>query len=606
MTEYISNISGYNKWGYTSEGYIIYQKATPKLTTDQPYNQNYGRLLKAYVQIWNKDETELLHEYDMFNPDASTLVADGLSLTMGLQNNSFVFKFFDGEKFIDAKDIRYGKKVKIWASKDSSNLHPMMIGYTTDRVRIGIGPNAREYHITGIGEQARTSQLVALLQRAAKSLGIGGGITTLPDEQMTVSNLYRELYSKTDVRLGGGRAIKDILNLDLSGIDDSVDQFVSSMNEFGKVNEISNKLAELGGVNWRIFFGKLFVEYPKAAKPSLTIKSLQEQGDTAADTAYILQDQAWEDRETTGEGHATTLYVPTRIDAKQVAGEANNNAAMTLLNRIIAQRFDAIDTRFNTLFVKLSRKGDPSGGDLDKVLKGRIVTDDTSIPGIPSSPTGTVIKEFEISPGTIDDIPANIFVNDLNIDRSLASPNGKYWLQLGPFGFDFYNTAYWHHDNIINRPGQYSAWATIIGDDISTVNWRILNSGPTMNFGIFSTINRMQRYDADTTIDLIGEVEEIEQYPFLEDAISTTKMMQNVLSYRSLVPKRLSFKITIPDEVIPMPGLYAATIDEMIDAELADFLTAEIQETTIDFIGPGATDMTVRMLAFADPLEDEL
>lgn len=606
MTEYISNIAGYNQYGYTSEGYIIYQKAAPKLTTDQPYNQNYGRLLKAYVQIWDKDETEMIAEYDMFNPGASTLVADGLTVTVGGQDNSFAFKFFDGEKFIEAKDLTYGKKVKIWASKDSGTLKPLMIGYVTDRVRIGLGPNAREYWITGVGEQARTNRLVALLQRAAQSKGIGGGVITLPDDQMTVANLFRELYTKTDIRHGGGRSIQDILSLDLSGIDNTVDQFVGSVNEFGKVSDVSNRLAELGGAVWRIFFGKLTVEYPKVSKPVFTIKSVQEQGDTAADTAYILQSSPWEDRETTGEGHATTLYVPTQIDSLEVAGNNINNAAMTMFNRIIAQRFESIDTRFNTLFVKLSRQGDPSGGDLDNNLVGRIVTDDTSQPGLDSSPTGTVIKEFEIQPGQIDNLPQNIFVNELDINRSLASPNGRYWLILGPYGSSVYDTAYWHHDNSKNRVGFYSAWATTTSGELSNVNWNIRSSGPVMDFGIFANINRLQRYDADTTIDLIGETEEIENYPFLDDPISTAKMAQNVLAYRSLVPKRLSFKTTIPDDILPIPGLFASTVDEMIEAELSDFLTAEVQEVTYDFQGPGIDEISIKLLAFADPLEETI
>lgn len=611
MSTFTNASAGYNKWGYTSEGWIIYQPATVKLTTDTPFNTNYGRLLKAKFEVWDKDEDTLLLNYNMFNPGDSTFVPAGLRVTRGLQNNEFTLIFNDGEKFLDASDIRYGTKIKIWAGKadNTSELLPLFLGYASGRTREGIGPGVRNYHINGVGEQAAVNRFIASLQRASTKLQVGPNIPRLPDEQMTVANLFRELFTKTDVRLGGGDSIADILNLDVSGIDDRVDQYISSINEFAKVDQIANKLCELGGSNWRIEFGKLIMEYPKYLKPKFTIKSVVEQGDRADDTSYILIDMPWTDNENTssGEGHATTIYTNTNIDAKEVAGNNINQASMVLYNRIVFQAFDALDTRFNTLFLKLSRIGDPTEGNQDKMLKGQIRIDNNGLP------TGPLVKEFEIPPGSVNDTADNIFVNEIG-SSSLISPNGRYHILLYPIGPNFYNTIRWHHDNSRNRfdfPG--SGWSVMStpNQDINTLTWRRSDRGPVYDFGIFAKINRMQRYDADTTIDLIGATEEIEQYPFLDDAVSTAKMMQNVLGFRSLIPRKFNYQITIPDKMLVLPGLYTNIVDDMLDASLADFITGEVQEASYDWTtggseGPGIYYCNARVLGFSDPLEDEL
>ena len=612
MANWISSAAGYSKWAYTASGWVIYTPAAVKLTTDAPYNTNYGRLVKAKFEIWDKDEDELLLQYNMFDPSDSDFVPNGIRITRGLQANDFSIMFSDGEKFLDAADIRYGTKVKVWAGKadNTSELLPLFIGYTSGRSREGLGPNARNYYINGVGEQAALNRYVANLQRASIKLQLGPNIPRLPDEQMTVSNLFRELFTKTNVRVGGGDSIADILRLDVSGIDPKVDQYLSSFNEFGKVDNIAAKLCELGGSNYRIEFGKLIMEYPKFLKPRFTIKSVVEQGDRADDTSYILIDQPWTDDETTsaGEGHATTIYTNTNIDGKEVAGSAINNGSMVLKDRIIFQSFDALDVRFNTLFLKLSRIGDPSGGDIDKMIKGEIRIDNNGLP------TGPLVKGFEISPGSVNDTADNIFINEIGATGSLISPNGRYHILLYPFGTDLYNTIRWHHDNSRNRfdfPG--SGWSVMSSpnQDINTLTWRRSPGGPVYGFGIFARINRLQKYEADTTIDLIGANEEIEQYPFLDDVVSTAKMMQNVLSYRSLIPRKFNYRITIPDKLLPLPGMFVNNVDDMIDASLADFITGEIQEVIYDWTtqgseGLGLLDINARVLGFSDPLEDQL
>jgi hypothetical protein len=608
---FFSNTAGYNKWGYTAEGWVIYREPTVALTTDKPFNEKYGRLVKAKFEVWDKDEDNLLLNYNMFDPGDSTFVPAGLRVTRGLQSNEFTLVFNDGEKFLDASDIRYGTKVKIWAGKsdNTSELLPLFLGYTSGRTREGIGPGVRNYTINGVGEQAAVNRFVANLQRASSRLQVGPNIPRLPDEQMTVANLFRLLFTDPSVRVGGGDAIADILKLDVSGIDDRVDQYISSINEFSKVDSIASKLCELGGSNWRIEFGKLIMEYPKFLKPKFTIKSVVEQGDRADDTAYILIDSPWSDNENTssGEGHATTIYTNTNIDAKEVAGNNVNQASMVLYNRIIFQSFEALDTRFNTLFLKLSRIGDPTDGDQDKMLRGQIRIDNNGLP------TGPLVKEFEIPPGSVNDVADNIFVNEIG-SNTLVSPNGRYHILLYPIGKNFYNTIRWHHDNSRNRfdmPG--SGWATMLtpNQDISSLSWRRSERGPVYDFGIFAKINRLQRYDADTTIDLIGATEEIEQYPFLDDAVSTAKMMQNVLGFRSLIPRKFNYIITIPDKMLPLPGLYTNVVDDMLDASLADFITGEVQEVGYDWTtsgseGPGIYSCNARVLGFSDPLEDEL
>jgi hypothetical protein len=608
---FTNSSAGYNKWGYTAEGWIIYKPPAVALTTDQPFNSKYGRLLKAKFEVWDKDEDNLLLNYNMFDPGDSTFVPSGLRVTRGLQNNEFTLTFADGEKFLDASDIRYGTKIKIWAGKadNTSELLPLFLGYASGRTREGLGPGVRNYYINGVGEQAAVNKYVASLQRASTKLQTGPNVPRLPDEQMTVANLFRELFTKTDVRVGGGDSIADILNLDVSGIDDRVDQYISSINEFSKVDAIANKLCELGGSNWRIEFGKLIMEYPKFLKPKFTIKSVVEQGDRSDDTSYILIDMPWNDNENTssGEGHATTIYTNTNIDAKEVAGNNINQASMVLYNRIIFQAFDALDTRFNTLFLKLSRIGDPTNGDQDKMLRGQIRIDNNGLP------TGPLVKEFEIPPGSVNDTADNIFVNEIG-SSTLISPNGRYHILLYPIGNNFYNTIRWHHDNSRNRfdfPG--SGWSVMSSpnQNINTLSWRRSERGPVYDFGIFAKINRLQRYDADTTIQLIGATEEIEQYPFLDDAVSTAKMMQNVLGFRSLIPRKFNYQITIPDKMLPLPGLYTNIVDDMLDASLADFITGEVQEVAYDWTtsgseGPGILYCNARVLGFSDPLEDEL
>jgi hypothetical protein len=185
---------------------------------------------------------------------------------------------------------------------------------------------------------------------------------------------------------------------------------------------------------------------------------------------------------------------------------------------------------------------------------------------------------------------------------------------LYPIGNNFYNTIRWHHDNSRNRfdfPG--SGWSVMSSpnQNINTLSWRRSERGPVYDFGIFAKINRLQRYDADTTIQLIGATEEIEQYPFLDDAVSTAKMMQNVLGFRSLIPRKFNYQITIPDKMLPLPGLYTNIVDDMLDASLADFITGEVQEVAYDWTtsgseGPGILYCNARVLGFSDPLEDEL
>ena len=140
-----------------------------------------------------------------------------------------------------------------------------------------------------------------------------------------------------------------------------------------------------------------------------------------------------------------------------------NKGATTLFNRAIAQQFTTIESRISTIALLLSRVGNPFS-DPDNIgqsteIANQIVKGEIRIDNGNNQPSGAVIASFDVEVGGLSSTASTVFVNDINIDASVMSPNSKYWIVLLPTGFSHRDTIKWHHNGDLRTIDQYSAFA---------------------------------------------------------------------------------------------------------------------------------------------------
>src|SRR5688572_20262657 len=219
---------------------------------------------------------------------------------------------------------------------------------------------------------------------------------------------------------------------------------------------------------WDIRDGKFIFEYPKQKHSGIVIKSdtTTKSSDLADSTSYFVGEDGWEYTESIdkGDGFMTHTTVKTIIATKSVAnvsesGGSSLNVA-TLYKTHLAVQFTALDSRFITIKLVLSKIGDPTGGINDPenpiLLHGYIVTDNND------TPTGSRVTTFEIPYQGLTSSPTDVFINDIKVDAAVSSPNTKYWLVIESIGISRGDSVRWHHDNNVSIEGRRSAYA--IGD----------------------------------------------------------------------------------------------------------------------------------------------
>jgi hypothetical protein len=576
---------------FESDSFILKLRDTDIYTSDS----SYWLPQKVRVEVYDNLGETLLMSYDSFQPEENDIILLDCEISIGSSQTSFMIKWEDGSGTIDQNTVGLGNKVLVYMGKTSNALTLMFTGYSEKRSPTIRGNNVMDYTMEGYGEMASLNDLIVNFKRASTSLiDVDDiGIPTRPDSKMAVSELVRDLMEDINVRVVKDITVQDYMNLDLSGVDPSVQERLLSISQsMTEVSSVLNFLAEATGGIWRVENGRLIFEYPQIHHSGIIIKSDVDSTDLANRTSYNVNPWTYTDSISKDDGFANRIYTSTTIDTKAVANQSSNQGATSLYGRGIAQQFSAIDSRINTIFLIMSRVGNPfpateSGTDIvNQVVKGEIRID------IEDKPIGPTIALFDIPVSGLTSSADTVFINDIKIDASVLSPTAKYWIVVFPVGTSNGNTIRWHHNNDITVAGANSAFA--LGNSRTELGtWRVSSFGPTYCFSVFARIRRLQEYSDPQSMQRFRIKEDVVDLPFLDDSVSVAKMMQNVLSYRGKPVRKYNInEVTLPAGLLFTPGMYVTIEDTTGHHETSKNVLAEIQEVRYNW-STDASDKTI-------------
>jgi len=562
---------------YEADSYILSFRDPDIYTT----SNSYWVPQKCRIEVYNNSGETLLLSYDAFQPELNDIILLDCEISLGASQTSFMLKWEDGNGVIDQNLIGLGNKVLVYMGKDTNNLTLAFTGYSEKRSPNILGSNVMDYLMEGYGEMASLNDLIVNFKRASTSLVDidDPNIPLRPDSKMAVHELVRDLMEDIDVRIIKDITVQDYLGLDLTGIDPTVDERLLSINQsLTEASAVLNFLAEATGGSWRVENGKLIFEYPQIQHSGIIIKSEVTTTDLASRTSYNISPWQYVDSISKDDGFANRIYTSTTIDTKSVANSTSNQGATALYGRGIAQQFQAIDSRISTIFLIMSKVGNPfppteSGTTLiDQVVKGELRID------IEDKPIGPIIALFDIPVSGLTSSADTVFITDIKVDASVLSPSAKYWIVINPVGTSNANTVRWHHNNNIMIPGSNSAFA--LGNTNAELGtWRVSPFGPIYCFSVFARIRRLQEYSDTQSMDKFRIKEDVVDLPFLDDSLSVAKMMQNVLSYRAKPVRKYSLnEVTLPANLLFTPGQYVTIEDLTGHHEISRNVLAEIQE----------------------------
>lgn len=567
-------------------------------------SSNYKKPLKPRVLIYDNKGQTVLYDYNAFSPDNNTDALLGvnrhhpltsLSVTIGKNKNSFTLSILDDDITWNRKKISEGNIVRILTGKTSAGMF-LTKGYLKKMRPHHIGNGKRIFTFEGIGEKAEFTNIKVTYQRAATSVQFDTefNIPRRPDSQMAVYLLVKDVLESNGIRVTSTRSVKDHLNLDTSGINPEVDIRLLSVSFINvELSTVMDFFCEVSGATWDIRDGKFIFEYAKQKHSGITVKARANQSnqDLADATSYFTGDDGWEYTESIdkSDGFMTHATVQTIIATKSVASNAESGGSKfnvgTLYKTWLAQQFTALDARFITIKLVLSRIGDPTGGINDPehpvLCTGQIVTDNNN------SPTGAVIAEFDIPYSGLTSDPTDVFINDLHVDPANASPNTKYWLRIKPIGISRGDSVRWHHDNNVSIQGRYSAFATGEATDPAP-SWRVSSRGPTYNFTVFSKIQRLQFFGDQAAADRYNQTDSSLDVTYLEDVETVSKLAQMELAIRSN-PVRIydAQEVTIPNNKLFLPAEQITIVDPVLGIDENENVVATMEEITYDY---NATD----------------
>lgn len=562
----------------------------------------YDLPLMPLIDIYDNTGQLLYYSFDAHNPDAQTdamnppnneqHVCTNISVTIGKNKNTIEFTVLDELNTWNRALVSEGNIVRVTAGKTTSSRLFLFKGRIKKMRPKHIGNGFRQYTFEGIGEKAETNYIKVTYQRAATSVSFDDDINipTKPDSQMQVHVLVKELLESLGVQITTpNQSIKDYLGLDLSGISTSVAVRILSVNFIDvPLSTVLDFFAEISGAYWDIRDSKFIFEFPKLKHSGIVIKAdtSGKHSDLADEVAYFVGDDGWEYTESIdlADGFMTHVPVKTIIATKSVANFSENQNQLfvsTLYKRHLAQQFTALDSRFITLKLVLSQIGDPTGGVLDPehpiILTGDIVTDNND------TPTGSVIASFEIPYQGLTSSPTDIFINDLKIDPSVASPNTKYWVRIHAIGVSRGDSVRWHHNNDVSTTGIRSAYA--VGDvDDSELNWKVSERGPAYLMTMFAKIQRIQIFGDQDAADRYNRTDSTLDVTYLEDVESVSTLAQLELAVRSNPARVYDAKqVTVPKEKLYYPGEMVTIVDPILSLDLNENVEAEIQEVDYNF-----------------------
>jgi hypothetical protein len=561
----------------------------------------YKRPLKPKISVYDNKGINLIYEYDVFNPHITTDIMTGanrhhpltnLQVTIGKNNNAASYTILDEDVTWSRKLASEGNIIRITAGKTTGTRKFLFKGRVKKMRPKHIGNRKRQLTFSAIGEKAETNNVLVTYQRAAASIQLDTDtiIPRVPDSEMTVWKLVKNLLESLGVQVTNPRqSIKDRLLINTSsGISPEVDIRILSVSFIDvELSTVLNFFSEITGAYWDIRDGLFIFEYPKLKHSGIVLKARtnESSSDLADSTGYFVGDDGWEYEESIdkNDGYMTDVTAKTIISTKSVANETESvrkKYVTALYKTFLAVQFEALDSRFITVRMTLSRIGDPRGGinDPENPIKliGQIITDNNN------NPTGSLVCEFEIPFESLTADPTDVFINDLHVDPSVSSPNTKYWLRLKPIGVGRGDTVRWHHDNNVSEIGRYSAYA--IGDFNDIPNWKVSERGPMYNFTVFSKIQRLQFYSNKDAAERYNQTDSSIDVTYLEDVESVGKLAQMELAIRSNPVRVYDAKqVMIPNNKIYYPGEMVTIVDPVLGLDENENVEAEIQEIDYSF-----------------------
>src|SRR5574339_228348 len=301
------------------------------------YDPSYLDPFKVKIQIYNKDRTQLLHTYDMFNTAGNTSALQTLDITNSYISKNFELSFANDDDDFDPTEIGLGCYIKITGGKKSTDNNFIIGGYVMDSEEVEIANGLKDYRLMCDGEKSQLNRIITTFRRASTSLpDVTDDVIKLPTSQMTIYNLLLEYFRKTDVRITKDFTLENYYRLDLSGISEDLTESIFSISEqLQEASEPINFLASLTNAFWDIQDGKVIVQHPELTHSGIIVKNVQVNTDLAKSTSYFFDRWSFLDTIRKSYGHANGLINLSSADTKSVASQNISDVPSVLYNRKI-------------------------------------------------------------------------------------------------------------------------------------------------------------------------------------------------------------------------------------------------------------------------------
>lgn len=547
---------------------------------------------RARIQIWDYPVTQILYEYDSFNPSASSLLVTKASVDIGQgQAGTFSFTIADPDKTIPPSILRRKNTVIISAKKYfSDHWIPLIYGFTEKLGHLRDRSNLLEYTVSGLGSGSLLNHRIVDFKRVAKPKVIGES-NVLRDPNMQGRKLYRDLFSEISSYVVHDITLEEQGQFDMSLLDTSTvtDELGGISHPSVQASQVHNTIVESLGVEAGVnALNQPFIRYPTARHSGIVLKMLKPKDnltDLAANTSYFIGPWNYEIDWSHDSGFTTRLITKARTQSDHSIEETSANliGSTSLSVKDLAVKIPPNVSNFTDLSIIVSRVGegkDPRSTDIT-TLHGHIVEDNEGFP------IGTVRAFFDIPLHTIPTVPTPMFLGNAQI-RGTVDTSKEHWIILYKRGKDDKDTIHWHQvqsdtgtigsrQHLPNTP-----WTT---DHNLSTGWEVTLNTFQYAFSIFDSFIQHVIADDTESQERFGLVESTIEVPWATSAASANRYIHEKLWWASM-PKIVfqANAVTIPNKLF-QAGDVIQIVDDLSDLPSSDNITAEIVNVRYDFGG---------------------
>lgn len=565
-------------------------QADPLLT----FSEEYLEQPKFRITIQDIDRRQLF-VFDPFTPANNLFSMTDFNMTVGMgQTGRFDFTIDDSiHRVIDREELDCGCYILIDAGRDQNHLTRMLQGSVPTIDSDRIGGTGFIYKFSGIGLE---SVLSNILMNVNFSAAIDPSSNKfIMSEQWRAKNIIRDIFTNPNYMIPASKkfnaqsfTLQEVTGILLDGISDDLNEpiFELSFNQTS-ANQILSSIEDQ--INIDIFIdsdGVLQAKYPTALHSGMTIKTVEEEGDSADNVGYVETSHSYSDTISSSE-YASHLVSTGKVTAS-TEGSTDMSGYLSLFNKDIAQQIPVGALRFENLAIIIQRvgAGTNAANPVTFRMNGAILED------MADAPSSKVLTQFFIPITKVPTNPTTFNVSQFVRKNVTADTTKKYWLALYEVGSNEQNTIRWYHDNSIGKevktypnaikPLPTGRHSGNVSEQYSAYGWRVNWTGPTYSYLFQSKDSHEMVIKSTAAVKRWGRkdarISTLQQG--VSDSGSLLSAMGSILENSSTKERTYNFPQVIIPKRFFMPGYVVNFIDPPVGLTRQKNYTLTIQEVT--------------------------